>query len=270
MPHKLVFSDIDGTLLNAERELSEATIKAVKRIKDQVPVVLISSRMPAAMRHLQKSLGIENQPLICYNGALVLIDGKTVSSTPIPLDFVEKLAHFNVEKKVHLSIYHDDEWYVPEYDFWAKREENNTKVTPEILPIETLIERWRSENKSAHKIMCMGEEAEIDKIFDFLKTNHDQEVHLYRSKPTYIEIAHKHISKLTSINYLLENHFHASLENCVAFGDNYNDIEMLQAVGLGVAVGNAKPEVLEIAHKITDHGKSDGVAKILETLFSEK
>lgn len=266
MLYKLLFTDIDGTLLNAERELSAATINAIKRIKDQVPVVLISSRMPAAMRHLQKSLGIENQPIICYNGGLVLIDGKTVSSTSIPLNFIEALAKFNIEKKVHLSLYHNDEWYVPEDDFWAKREENNTKVTPKILPIEQLIERWRTENKGAHKIMCMGEEPEIDKIFDFLTTHYGEEVHLYRSKPTYIEIANKHISKLTSINYLLESHFSCSLENCVAFGDNYNDMEMLQAVGLGIAVGNAKPEVLEIAHQITDTGKNDGVAKALDNI----
>lgn len=270
MPYQLVFSDIDGTLLNAERELSEATITAIKRIKDEVPVVLISSRMPAAMRHLQKELNIADQPIICYNGALVIIDGKTVSSTPIPIDFLETLAKFNVEKKVHLSIYFEDEWYVPEFDFWAKREENNTKVTPTVLSIEKLIERWRTENKGAHKIMCMGEEKEIDKIFDFLEKNHGTAVHLYRSKPTYIEIASKHISKLTSINHLLEHHFHNTLENSVAFGDNYNDMEMLQAVGLGIAVGNAKPEVLDIADRITDIGKNDGVAKVLEELFPKQ
>lgn len=271
MEHQLVFSDIDGTLLNAERELSAATIKAIKRIKNEVPIVLISSRMPAAMRHLQKELDIENQPIICYNGGLILIDGKTVHSTCIPLEFIEDLAKFNVGKKVHLSLYHEDEWYVPEYDFWAKREENNTKVTPKVFPIETIIEQWRAENKSAHKIMCMGEEVEIDRIYDFLKTNHGDAVHLYRSKPTYIEIAHKQISKLTSINYLLEKHFQNRLENCVAFGDNYNDLEMLQAVGKGIAVGNAKPEVLEVAHHVTASSKENGVAKMLELLFpSEK
>lgn len=267
MPYQLVFSDIDGTLLNADRELSKATILAVQKIKDRVPVVLISSRMPAAMKHLQKSLDIENQPLICYNGGLVLIDGKTVSSTCIPVDFIEVLAKFNIEKKVHISLYHNDEWYVPEYDFWAQREENNTKVTPVVRSIEEIIPLWRQENKGAHKIMCMGEETEIDKIFDFIKTNHGEEVHLYRSKPTYIEIAHKSISKLTSINYLLENHFKCHLENCLAFGDNYNDMEMLQAVGHGIAVENAKPEVLKIAHRVAGSSKNDGVANMLNALF---
>lgn len=267
MAHQLVFTDIDGTLLNAERELSEATIDAVKRIKNQVPVILISSRMPAAMKHLQKQLDIENQPIICYNGGLILIDNKPVDSTFIPVDFMERIANFNADKKVHLSLYHADEWYVPDYDFWAQREENNTKVTPTVMPIEDVIQKWRTEGKGAHKIMCMGEEKEIDKIFAFLETHHAEEVHLYRSKPTYIEIAHKKISKLTSINYLLSNHFQGDLSESLAFGDNYNDMEMLEAVGLGVAVGNAKPEVLAIADQIADTGKNDGVAKALNNLF---
>ena len=59
MSYNIVFSDIDGTLLNADRELSPATIKAVKRLNNKVPFVLISARMPAAMRHLQKQLEID-------------------------------------------------------------------------------------------------------------------------------------------------------------------------------------------------------------------
>ena len=57
-----------------------------------------------------------------------------------------------------------------------------------------------------------------------------------------------------------------SMKNVVAFGDNYNDIEMLKSVGLGVAVSNANDEVLAIADKVTDTNKNDGVAKIIEEL----
>lgn len=267
MPYKLVFSDIDGTLLNAERQLSPATIKAIRRIKDQVPVVLISSRMPAAMRPLQKELEIENHPIICYNGGLILVNGKNVHSTFISVGLIEELANFNADKKVHFSLYFEDEWYVPEMDFWAKREENNTKVSPVVSPIETVLSHWKNERKGAHKIMCMGEEKDIDRIYTFLKNNFAEKLHLYRSKPTYIEIANKSISKLTAINQLLEEHFKCELKDCVAFGDNYNDMEMLKAVGKGIAVGNAKPEVLKIAHQIADLGKNDGVAKTLELLF---
>jgi len=260
MQHSIIFSDIDGTLLNSKRELSERTISEIKRIKNTIPVVLISSRMPSAMVHLQKELEIDEQPIICYNGGLIVIGQRYMYSTTIPIEILEALHLFNHNQKIHLSLYNNDSWYVPTMDFWANREAQNTKVTPEVKPTELVIKKWKKENKEPHKIMCMGEETYIDATFNFLNTNFADQLHLYRSKPTYIEIAHKSISKLTAIENLLNTHFNIPIEQAVAFGDNYNDIEMLNSVGIGVAVANAKPETKQVANIVTQSGKEDGVA----------
>jgi len=71
MTYKLICSDIDGTLLNKDKELSTATIREIKRLS-HIPFVLISSRMPKAMRHLQHELGNTDAPIIAYNGGLIL------------------------------------------------------------------------------------------------------------------------------------------------------------------------------------------------------
>ena len=265
---KIIFSDIDGTLLNAERDLSEFTIDTIKKLNDaDIPFILISSRMPAAMRHLQQKMDIEHLPIISYNGGLILVDGEAVSSTEIPISILEELTKFNQEHEVHLSLFHNDEWYVPQDDFWTRREINNTKVNPEFDSNSNVIEKWKSENKGAHKIMAMGEEENIDKIRNFLLENYAEDLHLYRSKPSYLEIAPRSISKLTAVEHLLKQHFRLPLSQSMAFGDNYNDIEMLKGVGMGIAVGNAKPEVLEIAHMVTSSGKEDGVAKSISELL---
>lgn len=264
MQHRIVFSDIDGTLLNPERELSELTISEIKRIKDSIPVVLISSRMPSAMIHLQEELLITNQPMICYNGGLILVDQKPIHSTTIPTEIIEALHMFNTNQKIHLSLYHNDDWFVPEMDFWANREANNTKVNPVVKSTRKVIQDWNIEKKGAHKIMCMGEETYIDAAYTFLHENFADELHLYRSKSTYIEVAHKSISKLTAIEILLHTHFKIPITDVVAFGDNYNDIEMLKAVGTGVAVANAKPETKEVANVITLPGKENGVATYIK------
>lgn len=257
---KVLFSDIDGTLLNAERELSEMTIQEIKRIKAHIPIVLISSRMPSAMYHLQQQLGITAQPIICYNGGLILVDKQIISSTLIPTAIIAALAKFNSQQEFHISLYHHDDWYVTEMDYWAKREMNNTKVQPQVKPIEDVIASWTSSGKGAHKIMCMGDAHHIDKAYQFLKTQFGKRLHLYRSKSTYIEIAHADISKETALAELLATHFDIPIRDTIAFGDNYNDIAMLKAVGTGVAVANAKPETLEAADVITPPGKEDGVA----------
>ncbi|MEW7280439.1 Cof-type HAD-IIB family hydrolase [Aquimarina sp. 2201CG1-2-11] len=263
MPHRIVFSDIDGTLLNVHRELSEYTISEIKRIKDTVPVVLISSRMPSAMIHLQDELNIRNQPIICYNGGLILVEGKPVHSTFIAPNIIASIDTFNSNQQFHMSLYHNDDWFVPEMDFWANREATNTKVSPVVKPTKHTIDDWENQQKGAHKIMCMGEEAHINDLFIYLKDTFDDALHLYRSKPTYIEIAHKDISKLTAIDFLLKTHFDIPISEAVAFGDNYNDIAMLKAAGTGVAVANAKPEVKDIADIVTLSGKEDGVANYI-------
>jgi hypothetical protein len=267
MEYKIVFTDIDGTLLNHDRKLSPATIKTIKSLKEKLPFILISARMPAAMRHLQKDLDIEKQPIICYNGGLILVDGKAVDSTEIPLNTLKNLIDFNEGQECHLSLYHKDEWYVPQQDQWAAREENNTRVKPQLKGNKEVLAAWEKEKKGAHKIMAMGDEAHIDAIKNFLSENFPEQLHLYRSKPTYLEISNKKISKLTAIKFLLNNHFNLKPQESIAFGDNYNDVEMIDGVGLGVAVGNARKEVLKVANIITQSGKEDGVANSLKELF---
>jgi len=267
MAYQLICSDIDGTLLNVDRELSKSTIAQVQRVAP-IPFILISSRMPAAMLHLQRDLKNESTPLIAYNGGLVIADNQIIHSTFIAPTMIKHVADQCKENSVHLSLYFNDEWYVPSMDFWAKREENNTKVSPSVKSTEEVIHTWTKEGKGAHKIMCMGDENEIDVLYNYLEKNHSDEVHLYRSKPTYIEISHKAISKKTAIEMLLKHSFNTiNMEEVIAFGDNFNDIEMLEAVGMGVAVANAQTQVLEIANMVTDTNKNDGVAKAIKELI---
>lgn len=268
MDYKIVFSDIDGTLLNRERKLSETTITEIKKLKDKIPFILISARMPAAMRHLQKELGIEDLPIICYNGGLVLHGNQELSSTVIPMEILEDLTAMNKKTGCHLSLYHNDEWYVPQMDQWAKREINNTQITPEVKENIEVIEKWKSENKGAHKIMAMGDEAQIDQIRDYLQKNYPEELHLYRSKNTYLEIANKKISKFSGIELLLKQRYNYSTSQAIAIGDNYNDVEMLRRIGYGIAVGNGRQEAIDVANYVSEKSIDDGVAKSLIKIFN--
>lgn len=262
---KILFSDIDGTLLNELRVLSKATIAEFARIKATVPVILISARMPKAMVHLQKMAEITHFPIIAYNGGLILIDKQVAFSLEIGTDIIEAMIGFNKTHNIHFSLYNNNDWYVPKMDYWAKREQNNTKVTPSVLANEKVVSLWEKQKKGAHKIMCMGNIDAIDKLSFYLKDNFGDKLHIYRSKSTYIEIAPSSISKKTAITFILQKLYpQLSIADAVAFGDNYNDVEMLEAVGTGVAVSNARPEVKAVADYKTDAGTEDGVAKFIK------
>lgn len=263
---KLICSDIDGTLLNMKRELSDETVYEIKKLKDKFPIVLISSRMPSAMKHLQKQLGVENHPLVAHNGGLVDVKGKIMHSTTISHKLVKEIISLNKDD-LHLSLFNTDDWYAPRQDKWSEREIANTKVNPIFKTNEEVLQLWEEDLKGAHKIMCMGEEKLISKFYSLLKDGYSDVIHLYRSKDTYIEIAPKQISKRSAIEFLIASEFNLKINEVMSFGDNYNDIDMLNASGLGLAVGNAKEEVKLIADKIIGNTKENGVAEFLCEYF---
>lgn len=273
MPIRALCSDIDGTLLDSSRELSARTIAVIRGLQADVPVILASSRMPSAMRHLQNQLGILHHPLICYNGGYVL-HYETPDSAPQVLDSVEipapicsGILDLVSGTGIHMSLYHRDDWFAPQADQWTAREESNTKVRATIANLSAVLEHWHDKQLGAHKVMCMGPEAEIAVLAESLERRYGQELHVYKSKSTYLEIAPRQISKATALELLLRTRFDISLEEVMAFGDNYNDIDLLQAVGKGVAVGNARAEVKAIANEITLPGIEDGVALAIEREF---
>lgn len=275
MQYKIICSDIDGTLLDKNRSLSEATIHEVKRIKDRVPFILVSARMPAAMKYLQEALDIPSSPLICYNGALVYVYNEAggspeiLHSLPIDSDIPGELLQHTQDSEVHISLYRFDEWFVPSMDYWARREQNNTRVDPEVADLHAVAARWESEGIGPHKIMCMGPVDAIGPLEDFLRENYSDRLQIYRSKDTYIEVSSKSISKASAIEKLLQNSYQLGLDAAMAFGDNYNDVEMLQLVGCGIAVANARPEALEVADDTTLSNVEDGVAVALRKYFPE-
>lgn len=270
MKFRAICTDIDGTLLNSERQLSERTINTIKSLGKDVPVILASSRMPSAMRHLQQELNILHHPLICFNGGYVIHfeEGKTeviqLDSVQIPAAVCQAIYDLTKDTTLHVSLYEQDNWYAPASDYWAQREERITKVAPRIAELQPILYSWYQTQAGAHKIMCMGPADEIDALQQQLSNNFAEQVHAYRSKDTYLELAPRAISKATALELLLRERFDIELNEVMAFGDNYNDIDMLQAAGMGIAVGNAREEVKAVAKEITLKSIEDGVAVAIE------
>jgi Cof subfamily protein (haloacid dehalogenase superfamily) len=273
MKFRAICTDIDGTLLDSNRQLSARTINAIRALDKNIPVILASSRMPSAMRHLQEELNIVDHPLICFNGGYVLhynnssANPKVFDSVFISAEICAGIIAFTKGSQIHSSLYFEDNWYAPTQDQWTEREATITKVSPTILSAENVLNDWTENNIGAHKVMCMGSAEEITQLEKNLINKYSADLNIYRSRSTYLEIAPKIISKGTGLDLLLKQHFDITMKDVIAFGDNYNDIDLLNAVGHGVAVSNARDEVKAVAKEITADSKADGVAMVIEKYF---
>lgn len=260
---KLLCTDIDGTLLNAERWLSDETITAFA--KAGLPTILASSRMPSALAYLQEGLNIKGSPLIAYNGGLILgKDGAIMQSNTFDVSILEIVIDHQTKNKYNLSVYANDDWSTAQEDYWTLREINNTRVTPSLEPPHATLHKLASQQRGIHKLMCMGEEQELDTLVQLLQGFKTQ-VHLYRSKDTYLEITPRNIDKARALHFLLEKEYDFGMEAVMAFGDNHNDDELIKHAGLGVAVANATDTLKSLADYVSAFtNKEHAVAQAIE------
>lgn len=266
LPYQLICSDIDGTLLDKNRDISAETAETFARITKKIPVILASSRMPSAMRYLQEKLGITGAPLIAYNGGLIIgKNGEVLQDSPLRIELLEAVLDHQQNHDYNISTYCDDSWRTEREDEWTLREINNTRVKPALIAHSSLLQELESCSHVPHKVMCMGAKEELDDLLKLLIPGFSDAANFYRSKDTYLEITAKNIDKSVALKWLIEKEYGLEMKDVMAFGDNHNDEQLLSDAGFGVAVANATENVKMAADYTSPFtNKEHAVAKALQ------
>lgn len=265
---KLILSDIDGTILDDENAIDSGLKRAVSKLKKQdVPFVLASARSPRGMLPIAKELELLDNPIACYNGALVIkdleqADYSTILSHELNIVEVKKIVNIVHQKFVDVSInlYSGDEWYVEKYDKWAKAEASITKLEPIETDIDQLVKQHQ---RPIHKILLISDTEEIEQVLNYLHNGDLKNSSFYLSKPNYLEITNNNVSKEKALRELAKV-YQISLSQAMTLGDNYNDAPMLKIAGLGVAMKNAPIEIQKCANVVTETNNNNGVSKAIE------
>lgn len=262
MSYRIVFSDIDGTLLNSEHQLTETTRGTIAALGEKgIPFVLASARMPAGIFPFVSALG-RACPMIAYSGALVLDSaGEPLYEAALPdADAQEILFCLNRSfPSLCCCLYSGNRWLVQDAaDPWVIFERNVTGLTPLPLSDCDRIPKW-------HKLMCMGQASLIDSAAAALAREFPG-IGLCKSKDTFLEIQSPQASKGRGLREVCRVCGIDPVQ-AVAFGDFGNDADMLRAAGLGIAMGNASEEIKSVAARIAPDNDSDGLAAVLAELF---
>ena len=263
MKYLCVFSDIDGTLLNSQHEVTNRTKMKVHELVNQgIPFVLVSARTPSGIKTVMNQLDI-HIPIISYSGGLVINkDNEILYSRGISVENAKQISEF-IEKNYQISvnICSNDHWMSSDLkNPWVKQEADITGITPEKLDFSKI--------DIVHKILCMGDKNTVDLVEQALLKKYDF-LSVYKSKETYLEIMDKSISKANAINILCER-LNIDVTKTVSFGDNYNDIDMLLATGSGFVMANAPQDVLNQIARHTKSNDQDGIVYALENLIDKE
>lgn len=261
MAIRLVAMDLDDTLLRDDWTISPAVKAAIQEAQARgVKVTIATGRMPISTRPYAVQLGVD-VPVITYHGAMVqqILSGEILYRQVIKSTLAAELVADVLARGIHVQIYIKDRVIVQQENEWSR-------LYAQIASVEfeqaDLIEVLEAEPEGVEKILLMGEEQDLDVLAQSLRSSYGEVIHFTKSKAYFLELTDIRVNKGAALAALAEQ-YGIAREEVMAIGDSYNDLEMIEYAGLGVAMGNARPEIRQRADVVTKTNEEDGVAQAI-------
>ena len=264
MRPKLIATDLDGTLIGRNLQITDRTKRAIALAHYRhIPVVFATGRMYRATLPFARECAIAS-PLITYQGAMIREPDAPAPlwHRTIPHDLaLEALAELR-RTGLHVNLYLDDELVI----------ERETPESELYCSYSRVIPRLTSSLESAlsaepTKMVAIGQPEQIQRWLPLLQERFQDRLYVTESLPMFLEIAHPDISKSAALKQVADR-YGVEASEIVAFGDGMNDLDMLRFAGLGIAMGNAPEAVKAASDRIAPSQAEEGVAKVLEELLA--
>jgi len=265
-PFSALALDIDGTLITSEKVITPFTRNEIVRVvRDfDLQLFLVTARGPQSTAVIEERLGVPASHAT-YGGSVVLARHderfETLIERPIADTSVAAILARAMGSGAHLGVYTRDTWYVSSLGYWGLREARNTAVWPVVK--DDLAEG--ATVGPVFKIMFRGETDVLESLAAELDHLSD-DVYVHYTGST-IEIVSAEAVKFPAVSALSE-HFGFGVDRVIAFGDTEADVGMLDNVGVGVLMANAKSDVRVADHveRTLSHNE-DGIGVMLRKYF---
>ncbi|WP_009631849.1 Cof-type HAD-IIB family hydrolase [Synechocystis sp. PCC 7509] len=269
---KLLVLDIDGTIAGSSNTINSRVLQAVKAVQNRgVQVAIATGRMYRSALRFHQDIG-SALPLLAYQGAWIqdpssgelhrhwCVDPNTAHQL---LDYFEQP---QLQNLLSVHFYINDRLYVreitPETEIYALRSG--------IEPI-AVGDLRRVLGEAPTKVLALSDDTEvIDRLLGNLRQRYTPaELYLTKSVATFFEATNPLVNKGTGVRYLAEELLKIDAANVMTIGDNFNDVEMLEYAGLGIAMGNAPAGVQAVAQWVAPGVEQDGAAVAIEKYLLE-
>jgi Cof subfamily protein (haloacid dehalogenase superfamily) len=257
-PIALVISDIDGTLITSNHEVTDQTKAAAAKLYERgIELSLASSRPPRSIVPLAEALKLRG-PFAAFNGALVVIgNGEVLARSVIPAPIIARAKAIADELGLAVWLYDERDWWAPWRDAFVDREEHTSGFSPRIEGYAEQITR------EANKLTVVGKPELVAKAEQIVLDELRDAVSASRSKPRFLDVTSHGIHKGTVVVRLAKL-LNIPTERVAVIGDGPNDIEMFKQAGVSIAMGQAVDEVRDAATYVTTSNDDEGWARGIE------
>lgn len=264
---ELLVLDIDGTIAGESNEINPGVKEAIAKVKAQgIKVAIATGRMYCSALRFHQAIQ-SDLPLIVYQGAWIQDPITQVRHRHLPLslesahqllDYFEQPA---LRDLISVHLYINDRLYVREIA--NETEAYTMRSSVKAHPVGDLRQALTTEPT---KLLALSDDIElIDNIWGTLRKRYTPaELYLTKSVATFFEATNPLVNKGTAVRYLAEEYLGIKPENVMAIGDNFNDLEMLEYAGIGVAMGSAPAGVQAIADWVAPTVEEDGAIAAIE------
>lgn len=254
----LVISDIDGTLITSNHEVTDATkAAAAKLYRRGIELALASSRPPRSIVPLADALKLRG-PFAAFNGALIVRgDGDVLARSVIPPATIARVKAVADSLGLSVWLYDEKDWWAPWRDAFVDREEHTAGFSPRIDGYDERITR------EANKLTVVGKPERVAQAEERVLSELTSEVSASRSKPRFLDVTAYGIHKGTVVVRLAKL-LDIPTERVAVIGDGPNDVEMFKQAGLSIAMGQAVDEVREAADYVTTSNDDEGWGNAIE------
>lgn len=267
--YKLIALDMDGTLLNEKKLITERTKNTIREAREKGVTVVLSTGRPIAgvNRYLEElDMFTDNDYVLSFNGALVqkTKSKEVISNVTVTGKDLKYLYNLSKELGVNIHAFSEVDGLI------TPKESKYTNVEAEINNIKYTVTDLdsRADDEVIVKIMMIDEPEILEKAIEKLPKEVYEKYTVIRSAPFFLEFMNNKANKGVGLE-LLAKHLNVNKDEVIAIGDAGNDMHMIEYAGLGVAMENAFQEVKDKANYITDSNENDGVAKVIEKFVLE-
>lgn len=272
MSYEILALDLDGTLTNSRKEISKPTLEALIRIQEQgKKVVLASGRPTQGVLPLARQLHLDRYGsyILSFNGGRITDcrSREVIYNKTLPMDVVGPL--FDIVNK-----YRDRGVDIVGYTSDALLSGGSTNKYSELesrinhMPLKAVDDFPSHITAPPNKFLITGRPEIIQEVKAEAAEAFRSYLYIYLSDPFFLEIMPPGIDKAHSLLRLLTG-IGLTADEMICCGDGYNDVTMIETAGLGVAMANAQPLVLEKADYITKSNDEDGVLHVIEKFMAD-